>query len=66
MDLNGVEVDRETILKKLPMNATHALERCEVIVSDEKRLELKFHRQNVVLSVKFHCGHWNTSGVPQH
>ena len=46
MDLDGVEVDWETILKKLPMNAAYALERCEVIVSEEKPLEFKFHKQN--------------------
>jgi len=41
------------------------MERCEVIVLDEKPLELKFHKKNEVLTVKFHYGYWNMDGVPQ-
>jgi len=52
---------QENILKK-PLS----LERCEVIVLDEKPLELKFHKKNKVLTVKFHYGYWNMDGVPQH
>ena len=63
MDIDGNEVDRNSILKKEFKNS---LERCEVIVTEEKPLELKFHRQNEVLSVKFHNGYWNINGVPQH
>ena len=41
-------------------------ERCEVIVSNEKPLELKFHKKNEVLTVKFHYGYWNMDSMPQH
>ena len=63
MDMDGCEVDRDRILKKL---LNEPLERCEVIASQEKPLELKFHKTNEVLSVKFYYGYWNKSGVPQH
>ena len=63
MDIDGAEVDRENILKK-PIN--HEMERCEVLVLDEKPLELKFHKKNEVLTVKFHYGYWNMDSVPQH
>ena len=67
MDLDGSEVDRESILKKPIKNALDdSLERCEVVVSEEKPLELNFHKKNEVLTVKFHYGYWNASGVPQH
>ena len=29
-------------------------------------LELNFHKKNEVLTVKFHYGYWDTSGVQQH
>lgn len=63
MDIDGAEADLENILKK-PLNSE--MERCEVIVSAEKPLELRFHKKNEVLTVKFHYGYWNMSGVPQH
>lgn len=63
MDIDGTEVDLENILQK-KMN--HEEERCEVIVSDEKPMELKFRKKNEVLTVKFHYGYWNMDGVPQH
>lgn len=63
MDIDGAEADRENILKK-PLNSE--MERCEVIVSDEKPMELRFHKKTEVLTVKFHYGYWNKSGVPQH
>ena len=63
MDIDGAEADLENILKK-PLNSE--MERCEVIVSVEKPLELRFHKKNEVLTVKFHYGYWNMSGVPQH
>lgn len=67
MDLDGSEVERESILKKPIKNALDdSLERCEVVVSEEKPLELNFHKKNEVLTVKFHYGYWNASGVPQH
>ena len=52
--------------KFLKKQINHEQERCEVIVSDEKPLELKFHKNNEVLTVKFHYGYWNMDGVPQH
>lgn len=67
MDLDGSEVDRESILKKPIKNALDdSLERCEVVVSEEKPLELNIHKKNEVLTVKFHYGYWNASGVLQH
>lgn len=63
MDLDGFETDGERILKK-PL--TEPLERCEVIASEQKPLELKFHKTNEVLSVKFYYGYWNINGIPQH
>lgn len=63
MDIDGAEVDRENILKK---QLKRKMERCEVIILDEKPLELKFHKKNEVLTVKFHYGYWNMDGVPQH
>lgn len=62
MDIDGAEVDMSNILKK----EMQAPERCQVIVTEEKPLVLKFHKQNDVLLVKFHYGYWNTFGVPQH
>ena len=63
MDIDRAEVDRVTILKK-PLS--NEMERCEVIVSGEKPLQLRFHKKNEVLTVKFNYGHWNKSGVLQH
>lgn len=63
MDIDGTEADYENILKK---QINREQERCEVIVSNEKPLELKFHKKNEVLTVKFHYGYWNMDSVPQH
>jgi len=64
MDIDGAEVDRETILKKPLSNEK---EKCdEVIVSGEKPLELRFHKKNEVLTVKINYGYGNKSSVPQH
>ena len=63
MDIDGADVELENIFKK-PLNSE--IERCGVIVSAEKPLELKFHKKNEVLTVKFHYEYWNMSGVPQH
>lgn len=60
MDIDGVEVDLENILKKL---FNSEMERCEVIVLVEKLLELRFYKKNEVLIVKFYYGYWNMSGV---
>lgn len=46
MDIDGTEVDYENILKK---QINREQERCEVIVSNEKPLELKFHKKNKFL-----------------
>ena len=62
MDIDGAEVDRDTILKK-PLSIE--MEKCEVIVSGEKPLELRFHKKNEVLTVKFNYGYWIKSGVPR-
>ena len=63
MDIDGADVDLGNIFKKA-LNSE--IERCGVIVSAEKPLELKFHKKNEVLTVKFHYEYWNMSGVPQH
>ena len=62
MDIDGTDINKNNILKK----QMQASERCEVIVTEEKPLVLKFHKTNEVLVVKFHYGYWNTSGIPQH
>ena len=58
-----MDLDGERILKK-PL--TEPLERCEVIASEEKPLELKFHKRNEVLSVTFYYDYWNINSIPQH
>ena len=63
MNPDRAKVDRENILKK---RLEREMERCEVIVLDEKPSELKFHKEKEVLTVKFHHGYWNMDGVPQH
>ena len=54
VDNDGTEVDRNNILKK----EMQVPEWCEVIVTAEKPLVLKFHKQNEGLLVKFHYGYW--------
>ena len=49
MDIDRAKEHREIILKK---RLEHEMERCEVIVSDEKPLELKFHEEKEVLTVR--------------
>ena len=44
MDIDKAEVDLETILKK-PLS--NEMEKCEVIVSGEKPLQLRFHKKNI-------------------
>ena len=61
MNRDRAKVDRENILKK---RLEREMERCEVIVLDEKPSELKFHKEKEVLTVKFHYGYWNMDGVP--
>lgn len=68
MDLDGTEVDPAVILKRQmsPVPVKNSLERCEVLVTNEKPMELKFHKPKELLQLKFHYGYWNPSGVPQH
>ena len=63
MDIDGAEVDRNSLLKK---KFQDLLERCEVIVTEDKPMELKFNKSSEVLMVTFHYGYWNQHGIPQH
>ena len=63
MDIDGAEVDRNSLLKKTFQDS---LERCEVIVTEDKPMELKFNKSSEVLMVTFHYGYWNQHGIPQH
>ena len=67
MGLDGFEVNWAHILKRhiAPSNES-SLERCEVLVSHEKPLELKFNKTSEVLIIKFHYGYWNVSGILKH
>ena len=55
MDLDETEVDPAVILKRQMSPVKNSLERCEVLVTNEKPMELKFD-----------YGYWNPTGVPQH
>ena len=66
MDLDGTEVDPAEILKRQMAPVQNSLERCEVLVSNEKPMELKFNKLKEFFQLKFHYGYWNPSGVPQH
>ena len=66
MDLDGTEVDPDVILKRRMAPVQNSLERCEVLVSNEKPMELKFKKTKELFELKFHYGYWNASGVPQH
>ena len=46
MDIDGAEVDRNSLLKK---KFQDSLERCEVIVTEDKAMELKFNKSSEVL-----------------
>ena len=63
MDIDGAEVDRNSLLKK---KFQDSLERCEVIVTEDKAMQLKFNKTSEVLMVTFHYGYWNRHGIPQH
>ena len=63
MDIDGVQVDRNSVLRK---EFRDPLERCEVIVSEEMPMELKFNKNTEVLMFSFHYGYWNKHGIPQH
>ena len=66
MDLDRTEVDRSVILKRCMTPAQNSLESCEVLVSEEKPMELKFNKPKELFELKFHYGYWNPSGIPQH
>ena len=66
MDLDGTEVDRSVILKRCMAPVQSSLESCEVLVSEEKPMELKFNKPKELFELKFHYGYWNPSGIPQH
>lgn len=66
MDLDGTEVDRSVILKRCMAPVQNSLERCEVLVSEEKPMELKFNKPKELFELKFHYGYWNPIGIPQH
>ena len=66
MDLDGSEVDPAVTLKRCMAPSENSLERCEVLVSNDKPMELKFNKAKELFEVKFHYGYWNQSGVPQH
>ena len=62
MDLDGTEVDPTVILKRQMAPVKNSLKRCEVLVSNEKPMELKLHKPKELFQLKFHYG----SGVLQH
>ena len=66
MDLDSTEVDPDMILKRRLATVQNILETCEVLVSNEKPMELKFKKPKELFELKFHYGYWNASGVPQH
>ena len=58
MNVDCVIVSRAKLLKR-SLGISDELERCEVVISEEKPLVLKYHKNNEVLSVYFCCGYWN-------
>ena len=58
MNANCVIVSRAKLLKR-SLRISDELVRCEAVISEEKPLVLKYHRNNEVLSVYFCCGYWN-------
>ena len=67
MDIDGAEVDRNSLLKKKFQDSLQ-LERCQDIVTEDKPIlmALKFNKSSEVLMVTFHYGYWNQHGIPQH
>ena len=66
MDLDSTGVDPDMILKRRMAPVQNRLERCEVLVSNENPMELKFKKTKELFELKFHYGYWNASGIPQH
>ena len=50
MDLDSTEVDPDMILKRRMASVQNSLVRCEVLMSNEKRMELKFKKQRNCLN----------------
>ena len=65
MNVDCVIVSHAKLLKR-SLGISDELERCEVVISEEKPLELKYHKNNEVLSVYFCHGYWDQYGIPQH
>lgn len=65
MNVDCVIVSRAKLLKR-SLGISYELERCEVVISEEKPLVLKYHKNNEVLSVYFCYGYWKQYGIPQH
>ena len=67
MDIDGAEVDRNSLLKKKFQDSLQ-LERCQDIVTEDKPIlmALKFNKSSEVLMVTFQYGYWNQHGIPQH
>lgn len=66
MNLDGVLISRDDLLKKRFGSSRETLERCEVFVSQAKPFTVKYHKNTEVLSVHFYYGYWNQHGFPRH
>ena len=66
MNVDCVIVSRAKLLKRSLGIFRNELERCEVVISEEKPLVLKYHKNNEVLSVYICYGYWNQYDIPQH
>lgn len=69
MNQDGILLNRDHLLKKCLGNCAgdvHAVDRCEVVVCEEKPMRFKYHHNTEVFSVNFHYGYWNQFGVLQH
>lgn len=65
MNVDCVIVSRTKLLKRV-LGISDELERCEVVISVEKLLVLKYHKNTDVLSVYFCYEYWNQYGIPHH
>ena len=65
MNVDCVIVSHAKLLKR-SLGISDELERCEVVISEEKPLVLKYHKNNEVLSVYFCYGYWNQYGILKH
>lgn len=62
MNDEGVVVERAKLLKKEFPNKSIA----EVLASKEHPFRLKYNKNSEIMIINFHCGYWNSYGVPQH